>query len=62
LAEAQKLEANETRLKEEYERRQLQYRKSSEQESAAHKKVIGRILSKQFLKHLKDNTYKIIES
>jgi hypothetical protein len=60
LAEAQKLEANETRLKEEYDRRQLQYRKSNEQEGAMHKKVIGRILSKQYLKHLKGNTYKIL--
>ena len=62
MAEAQKLEANETRLKEEYDRRQLQYRKSNEQEGAIHKKVIGRILSKQYLKHLKGNTYKILEN
>jgi hypothetical protein len=56
------LEANETRQKEEYDRRQLQYRKSNEQECAAQKKVIGRILSKQYLKHLKDNTYKILDT
>lgn len=61
LAEAQMLEAKETRLREETERRQLQYRKANEQESAAHKKVIGRILSKQFLKNLKPNTYRILE-
>ena len=62
LAEAQKLEANENRLREEYDRRQLQYRKANEQECAAQKKVIGRILSKQYMKHLKNNTYKILDS
>lgn len=62
LAEAQKLEANETRLKEEFDRRQLQYRKANEQECSTQKKVIGRILSKQYLKHLKNNTYKILDS
>lgn len=60
LAEVQKLEANQTRLKEEYDRRQLQYRKSNQQEGAMQKKVIGRILSKQYLKHLKPNTYKLL--
>ena len=50
------------RLREEYDRRQLQYRKANEQECAAQKKVIGRILSKQYMKHLKNNTYKILDS
>jgi hypothetical protein len=40
----------------------LQYRKSNEQECAAQKKIIGRILSKQYLKNLKPNTYKILDS
>jgi hypothetical protein len=48
-------------LKDENERRQLQYRKSNEQECATQKKVIGRILSKQYLKHIKPNTYMILE-
>ena len=61
MAEAQKLEANEERLKEEYERRQLQYRKSKEQENASEKKVIGRIISKHCLKNLKENTEMMLE-
>jgi hypothetical protein len=40
----------------------LQYRKANEQECATQKKVIGRILSKQYLKHLKANTEKILDS
>ncbi len=48
-------------MKDENERRQLQYRKSNEQECAAQKKVIGRVLSKQYLKHIKPNTYMILE-
>ena len=60
LAEVQKLEANDVRLKEQYDRRHLQYRKVSEQETAAQKKVIGRILSKQYLGYLKENTYKLL--
>jgi len=39
----------------------LQYRKSNEQESFAQKKVISRILSKQYLKNLRDNTHVILE-
>ena len=61
LAEAQKLEANETRLKEQYERRQLQYKTSGEQEKFAQKKVISRILSKQYLKSVRSNTYLVLE-
>ena len=61
LAEAQKLEANETRLKEEYERRQLQYKTSGEQEKYAQKKVISRILSKQYLRSLRQNTNLVLE-
>ena len=60
LALAQKLESNETRLKEEYDRRQLQYRKSNEQEGYAQKKIISRILSKQYLRNLKPNTALIL--
>lgn len=49
------------RLKEEYDRRALQYRKASEQEAAAQRKVIGRVLAKQYLSHLHDNTYRMLD-
>lgn len=56
LADAQKLEANEARLKEEYDRRQLQYRRAAEADAAAHRKLVARVLSKQFLRPLRANT------
>ena len=39
----------------------MQYKKSNDQEAFAQKKLISRILSKQYLKNLKQNTNLVLE-
>ena len=39
----------------------MQYRKATEQECFAQKKVIGRIISKHYLKNIKENTDLVLE-
>mmetsp|Transcript_7926 Transcript_7926/g.15384 ORF Transcript_7926/g.15384 Transcript_7926/m.15384 type:complete len:661 (+) Transcript_7926:2882-4864(+) len=52
IAECQRLEAEEQRLQDEKTRRQLQSTKRSEQMRIAHRKYLGRIMSKAYLQSL----------
>lgn len=61
LAETQKLESNQSRSQEELERRQLQFKKIRDQNVYTQKKLVGRVLSKQYLRNLHRNTNAILE-
>ena len=60
LAQVQKLEDNERRLQEEKERRGLQYQSQQQQREFAERKLMGRVLSKQLLQHLRNNSHAML--
>lgn len=56
LIEAQRLEAAEIRRKQELDRRKIQQKARKEERKAAHKKYVARVLAKQHLVGLRENT------
>jgi len=60
LVEAQRLEAFETRQQEETERRTRQHRLKTDQGVQGHKKIVSRLLAKEYLKQIKPETYDIM--
>lgn len=60
LIEAQRLEAAEIRRKQELDRRKIQQKARKEERKAAHKKYVARVLAKQALVGLKDNTLRAL--
>ncbi len=60
LIEAQRLEAAEIRRKQELDRRKIQQKARKEERKAAHKKYVARVLAKQHLVGLRENTLKAL--
>ncbi len=60
LIEAQRLEAAEIRRKQELDRRKIQQKARKEERKAAHKKYVARVLAKQHLVGLRENTLKVL--
>ena len=60
LIEAQRLEAAEIRRKQELDRRKIQQQARKEERKAAHKKYVARVLAKQSLVGLKENTLRAL--
>jgi hypothetical protein len=61
ISEAQRLEAEEKRQLEENERRKIQYRIKKEQAVTSHKKLISRLMAKEYLKNIKDKVFGKLE-
>lgn len=60
LIEAQRLEAAEIRRKQELDRRKIQQKARKEERKAAHKKYVARVLAKQHLVGLRENTLRAL--
>lgn len=60
LIEAQRLEAAEIRRKQELDRRKIQQKARKEERKAAHKKYVARVLAKQHLVGLRENTLRTL--
>ncbi len=61
LIEAQRLEAQLLRQKQELSRRKIQQKARKEERKAAHKKYVARVLAKKNLLGLKENSFRVLK-
>jgi hypothetical protein len=54
------MEQAEVRKKQEFEKKKANEREKKKNKVAAHKKVVSRMIAKQYNKGIKDNTYKFL--